>query len=233
MRYLGSAGLFVLVTTLFGCGSDSSGPTTPQPPSESQTEKIVTGVELHLFNRELNSTLSKEDINRGDSYQENTPIKYNHLIFGLDTATDIVTLKASLFNLMPLSLISKAYALSPVPETTKENIQSIVITSPYDFNETAPAGSNLNPFFSVSFASFPNQYYVYKDDKRIYTAVNEYIETADGEPLKSLGFSTDLILNTAPDAGYPMSFYIEMTLDDGRVFSLESPEIQFLKSGEE
>ncbi|MDK2596191.1 hypothetical protein [Pseudoalteromonas obscura] len=230
MLYLRAIGLFILVVTLLGCGSDSSVTPLPEPPEKQKTQQVTKGIDLYLFNREVDQKIDTHIIKRASPYQANTPVAHQNLIFGLDTVTETVVIASSFSSSMWPAIISKAYARSPEIKTTKESIKSIKITSAYDFNEDFLAGSILNQLFSVTFATFPNKYFSYKEENRIYTTLNTYIETANNAPLTPLGLRTDLILNTPPNAQFPMTFYIEIELDDGQMFTIESPEIQFISN---
>ncbi|TMP34245.1 hypothetical protein [Pseudoalteromonas rubra] len=214
---------------LAGCGSGSngttSGPDEPPKPSAQKSKTVTQGFEVHIFNRMAEQDTQNPEYIRDTPYQVAEEVAYQDIIFGLDTQTMPVTTASWLDIPHSFSLIKKAYALSPVPPQTEENIVSIDITSATDFSQAYPSGSNLNGLFSVTYADALNKYYSYKNETKTFFTVEEYVQYGRANGGLNAGFTRNLVLNSGPDYPVNMTFYIEIELDNGKIFSLETQEV--------
>ncbi|MCF2858414.1 hypothetical protein L1286_13075 [Pseudoalteromonas sp. SMS1] len=218
--------IIALTATIIACGSDSYDPDLPEP-RQGATTIIATGFNVQIYQRAQNSGISLDRIARGTEYIANERVAFDSVIIGIDTQTEYVNPLSKQRRVRPFSFINTAYALSPVPPTVKQKIKAITITSAYDLNDKYPAGHTLNDVFVVTTASIGNHFYDYDADKRVYLTVSEYVESNTQNEAAHTGFALDLMLNTAPTLASSMTFYIEIALDDGKVFSLETPEITY------
>ncbi|MCG7535066.1 hypothetical protein [Pseudoalteromonas sp. OOF1S-7] len=216
---------------LLGCGSGSNGttpgPDVPPKPSAKKSKIVTQGFEVRVYNRLAEQDTQNPEYNRDTPYQGTGEVTYQDIVFGLDTQTMSVTTASWLDIPHSFSLITKAYALSPVPPQTEENIVSIKITSATDFSQAYPSGSNLNALFSVTYADALNKYYTYKNETKTFFTVEEYVQYGQANGGLNAGFTRNLILNTGPDYPASMTFYIEIELDNGKTFSLETQEVVF------
>ncbi|AZZ98077.1 hypothetical protein [Pseudoalteromonas sp. R3] len=231
MMRMKTLGVLALSGVLTGCGSGSDG-TAPgqggQPKPSEKNSKIVTqGFEVRIYNRLAEQDTQNPEYNRDTPYQVTEQVTYQDIVFGLDTQTKSVTTASWLDIPHSFSLITKAYALSPIPPHTEEDIVSIDITSASDFSEAYPSGSKLNALFSVTYADTLNKYYSYKNDVKTFFTVEEYVQYGQANGGLNAGFTRNLILNTGPDYPVNMTFYIEIELDNGKIFSLETQDVAF------
>ena len=120
-------------------------------------------------------------------------------------------------------LFRRAYACSPSLATLAEKITDITITSSNGFNDSYPSGSSLNSFFDVIYASSETEYYQYNNGNTTYFSVAQYLDQEDIQASRT----TQIRLNTKPQYPDSQQFYIVITLDDGQVFILETPMINF------
>lgn len=104
------------------------------------------------------------------------------------------------------TLFNQVQACSPNPGTAKQKITGISITSSYDFNEKYSAGSELSSIFAT--VNFP------------YTPVADLFISATPAP-KEL----KLYLLEKP-LGIQHNFSIELTLDDGQTFLLNTGDVR-------
>ncbi|TMP28244.1 hypothetical protein CWB99_12605 [Pseudoalteromonas rubra] len=237
MMRIKTLGVLALSGMLTGCGSGSDG-TTPGPdlppqPSAKKSNTVTEGFEVRIYNRLVEQDAQNPEYNRDTPYQAAEEVTYQDIVFGLDTQTMSVTAASWLDIPHSFSLITKAYALSPVPPQTEENIVSIDITSATDFSQAYPSGSNLNALFSVTYADALNKYYTYKNETKTFFTVAEYVQYGQLNGGLNAGFTRNLVLNTGPDYPAKMTFYIEIELDNGKIFSLETQEVTFKLAGEE
>ncbi|KZN29675.1 hypothetical protein N474_21230 [Pseudoalteromonas luteoviolacea CPMOR-2] len=219
-------GIIVLAATLIACGSDSYDPDVPEPPTETTTI-VANGFDIQVYQRTRTSGINDDKVTRGSVYTGSNSVAFDDVIIGLDTQTEYVKAIAKQKLFGPFSLINKAYALSPVPPKVEQKISSISITSAYDFSDEHPSGSSLNDLFLVTEASAGNQFYKFEEGKRAYFTVTEYLENNTHNKHAHAGFIINLILNTAPELDSSITFYIEIELDNGKVFSLETAEITY------
>ncbi|OCQ21278.1 hypothetical protein A7985_11675 [Pseudoalteromonas luteoviolacea] len=217
--------ILTLITTLIACGSDSYNPDLPVPNTDKTI--VVNGFDVQVYQRQENTSSVGDSIIRGTVYSSNDTVAFNDAIIGIDTQTEYVQNSAKIMRFKPFSLMNKAYALSPVPPQVAQKISAITVTSAYDFSDEYPSGSNLNDLFLVTEASVGNQFYTFEEDKRAYFTVTEYIENNIHNEHAHAGFILNLMLNTAPELDSSITFYIEIELDNGKVFSLETTEITY------
>ncbi|MCO7187962.1 MULTISPECIES: hypothetical protein [unclassified Pseudoalteromonas] len=231
MMRIKTLGALALASMLTGCGSGSDGTTPgqgiPPKPTEKNSKTVTQGFEVHIFNRMAEQDIQNPEYNRDTPYQVAEEVTYQDIVFGLDTQTMSVTTASWLDIPHSFSLIKKAYALSPVPPQTEENIVSIDITSASDFSQAYPSGSNLNALFSVTYADALNKYYSYKNETKTFFTVEEYVQYGRANGGLNAGFTRNLVLNSGPDYPVNMTFYIEIELDNGKIFSLETQEVAF------
>ncbi|WP_125721370.1 hypothetical protein [Pseudoalteromonas rubra] len=216
---------------LAGCGSSSngttSGPDVPPKPSAKNSKIVTQGFEVRVYNRLAEHDTQNPEYNRDTPYQGTEEVTYQNIVFGLDTQTMSVTTASWLDIPHSFSLLTKAYALSPAPLQTEENIVSINITSASDFSQAYLSGSNLNTLFSVTYTDTLNKYYSYKNEIKTFFTVEEYVQYGQANGGLNAGFTRNLVLNTGPDYPVNMTFYIEIELDNGKTFSLETQEVAF------
>ncbi|KZN69890.1 hypothetical protein [Pseudoalteromonas luteoviolacea] len=223
--------IITLATTLIACGSGSSAPDLPVPP-KVVTNFITNGFDVQLYQRKKSTSLNADNFLRGEVYSVESPLTYRDVIIALDTQTESIQVTAYNATFQLFSLIKKAYALSPAPPETEEAIKSITITSAFDFNDEYPSGSSLNEFFLVINASIGNQFYTYNNDVRTYFNVNKFIEVNSKNDMAHVGFALDFVLNKEPHLTNNITFYIKIELDNGEIFSMETPEVTYKPTGQ-
>ncbi len=84
---------------------------------------------------------------------------------------------SSLNNSNSISLISSAYACSPVPPETNDNLENIEIFANNDFNSTHLIGTNLADIFDVIIYDDENSIYYEKYDLETYLVTKPKVPT--------------------------------------------------------
>ncbi|WP_260492034.1 DUF5034 domain-containing protein [Pseudoalteromonas maricaloris] len=209
----------VLAVGLVGCNSDSSGPDDGQCGGVGNSRFDITGFNLGEFSADqVDEWVNTE-------YDGVEPISYQTLVFQLKADTQSVAqLSAPSFE---FSLISTAYACSPVPPYTDEKITDINITSSAAFSDEFPAGSSLNEVFDIVYigSDYSNQvdYRRLDNGENDYFSISEFLDMEDKKASEFIQFA----LNSEPTYKQNHVFYIEISLDTGEQFSLESQELSF------
>lgn len=161
----------------------------------------------------------------GDLYDENTEVAYNDVIFSIDSITQLIASKKEKNKNISFSFISSAYACSPISPSTNEKIVDIKITSSGAFNGTLTTGDSLTSKFNVVYADSETDFYGYENGVIAYYTLNQYLEEDD----VYAGNTIQLKLAEAPEFSGTLAFFIELTLDTGEIFTVETPEISFTK----
>ena len=122
------------------------------------------------------------------------------------------------------SLISKAYACSPIPPYTEDQIIDLQITSTAAFNDDLPSGSSLNNVFDISWMSYAQStYYKSKEGGRDYFSIEEFLAQEEKQAAEIIQLS----FNTTPEYKDNHVFHIRIELDTGVVVDLETQELNF------
>ncbi|MEJ6476622.1 hypothetical protein [Pseudoalteromonas piscicida] len=212
----------MFATALVGCNSGSSGPDEEDQCGGTGSSVFdITGFNLGEFKAENNNV----DEFVSTEYDGAEPIPYQTLVLQLKADTQSVA-QVSAPNFQ-FSLISSAYACSPTLPFTNENITDINITSSAAFSDDLPAGSNLNDVFDVVYIGleYRNQvaYGTLDNGEKDYFSISEFLEIEQREAGKVI----QLALNSEPSYKQNHVFYIEVSLDTGEQFLLESQELSF------
>lgn len=198
-----------------GCSNDE-GPDTPCG-DLSTPEYVIQDYTLSVFNSDL-----RGEYVGGDAYESLDAIDFQNFIIKLDIEKN--SLAKRFDSIFDFSLMSKAYACSPVLPFTEQRISSIKITSSAAFNDDLPAGSSLNDVFDVVYLDYIHTpYYSEQNGDVDYFSVAEFIAQPDNMPAEI----TQLALNTEPKYKQNHIFYIEINFHSGEQFLLESREISF------
>ncbi|NQZ05721.1 MAG: hypothetical protein HRT35_01035 [Algicola sp.] len=121
------------------------------------------------------------------------------------------------------SLMSKAYACSPVAPYTEEKITQLNITSDNDFSADYPAGSNLNALFNVLYSeSVVVPTHTNSNGDRTAYTLAEYVATT---PNASQILQLKLI--QAPETLKTHQFTIDYMHDDGQQFTVSTGVVTF------
>jgi hypothetical protein len=205
----------LLALLIAGCSNDE-GPDNPCG-GFSSPEYVINNYTLSVFNSD-----SRGESVGGDVYTGEDAIDFNSFIIKLDIKTGTVAKRFD--TIFDFSLMSKAYACSPVLPFTQQRISSINITSSAAFNDDLPAGTSLNDVFDVVYLDYvPTPYYSEQNDEVDYFSVAEFTAQPDNVPAET----TQLALNTEPAYKQNHVFFIEINFESGEQFLLESREISF------
>ena len=120
------------------------------------------------------------------------------------------------------SLMSKAYACSPVAPYTEERISQLNITSDNDFSADYPAGSNLNALFNVLYNQTLTPTHTDSNGDRTAYTLAEYVATTPNATQ-----SLQLKLIQAPDELKTHQFTIDYMHDDGQQFTVSTGVVTF------
>lgn len=169
----------------------------------------------------------------GPVFDVDADTQYDEIILSLESETQsVVANKSELHNTkkkqLTFSLFNSAFACSPLPPSTDERITELKITSSSPFNDELAAGVMLNAKFDVIFTHSETPYYDYDSINSgiIYYSLEKYMDQED----VVAGFGIQLKLNVAPQYAGNHIFFIEMTLDSGEVFNMETPGISLVKA---
>jgi len=152
-------------------------------------------------------------------------IIHSDLTISINSVTQIISSIKEKSKTNNFSFISSAYACSPAPPSTNEKIVDFKISSSSPFNDELAAGNSLKSKFEVVFADSETQYVDYSNNTEVYFNLNRYLEQEN----VYAGNKIRIKLNEAPKFVDNHIFFIELSLDSGEVFLLETPEINFLK----
>lgn len=156
-------------------------------------------------------------------YVSEETITFDSLVFSLEAITEDIYALQNRGKPFTFNLFNKAYACSLAIPSPQEKITNISITSANAFNDETPAGSSLTGYFDVIYASNSDDFYNRVNDKVSYLTLAEYLQITDVQASKSL----QLRLNTEPEYLSNQKFFINVTLDSGENFMLETSEINF------
>lgn len=154
-------------------------------------------------------------------YQEGAPLPYNAMSISIRAAIQFLAKTDKRKLEYGFSLFPSAHACSPITPYTEENVKSLNIRSSFNFNDDFLAGENLNQFFDVVSAESSTPNYTYKNGKRISMNLVEYLNQEEVDA----GRDIVLKLNTQPNYYMDQTFYIDLELDSGDKFQLQSPLI--------
>lgn len=167
----------------------------------------------------------------GSALDAGEDIQYDEIVFSLESevqylAANKTELQRARQKEITFSLFNSAFACSPVPPTTDEKITDIKITSSAPFNTDLASGAGLNEKFNVIFTRSETPYYDYDPvgPGVLYYSLEKYLAQED----IAAGSGIQLKLNEAPEYAGEHIFFIEMALDSGEVFTMETPEVSFL-----
>jgi len=159
--------------------------------------------------------------------------QYDGIIFSLKSevqylAANKTELQRTRQKRITFSLFNTAFACSPLPPSTNEKITDIKITSSAPFNTELASGAVLNEKFDVIFTHSETPYYDYNPTGPgvLYYSLEKYLAQEN----IAAGFGIQLKLNEAPEYAGEHIFFIEMTLDSGEVFSMETAEVSLLNN---
>jgi len=219
---------FIVLLLLSGCQDDdgnSCGDLGSYP-----TEFDITDLSLQVLMAQEEKTYVA--MVYGELYQANTDVNYNDVVFSLVAETQYVATDShKKLNKHPqkntnFTLISSAHACSLIPPSTNEKIVDIKITSSYAYNSSIAAGESLKSKFSVVFAESQTPFYAYQDGVIEYYSLEQYLDQDD----VYAGNVIQLKLTESPELPGGHVFFIELTLDSGEVFIIETPEMSFSSS---
>ena len=167
----------------------------------------------------------------GSSFDVAADTQYDGIIFSLESqiqylAANKTELQRTKQKGISFSLFNSAFACSPIPPTTDEKITDIKITSSAPFNTELASGAVLNEKFNVVFTHSETPYYDYDPvgPGVLYYSLEKYL----AQEGVVAGYGIQLKLNEAPEYAGEHIFFIEMTLDSGEVFSMETPEVSLI-----
>ncbi|MGY5449571.1 hypothetical protein ACVFI8_01255 [Agarivorans sp. MS3-6] len=189
--------------------------------SSLPTEFDITDANIEVLMAPEPSTYP--DMAMGNSYSESTEVEYSDIVFSINSEVELIALTKPTSQPFSFALVSKAYACSPALPSTNEKIVDIKITSSTAFDSDLASGDSLKSKFIVSFADSETRFYNYVDDGVEYYSLNQYLEQDDVHA----GNVVQLKLAEAPEFSGSYVFFIELSLDSGEVFMLETPEISF------
>ncbi|MFY8299922.1 DUF5034 domain-containing protein [Pseudoalteromonas sp. SS15] len=205
----------LLALLIAGCSNDE-GPDNPCG-SFSNPEYVINNYTLSVFNSDARGVYVG-----GDAYESVDAIDFQSFIIKLDIEKSALAKRFDTF--FDFSLISKAYACSPIPPYTEQRISSIKVTSSAAFNDDLPAGSSLNDVFDVVYLDYvPTPYYSEQNGDVDYFSVTEFTAQPDNMPAEI----TQLALNTEPKYKQNHVFFIEINFHSGEQFLLETREVSF------
>lgn len=184
---------------LSACGSDS----TPCDEKAPAKEYLVNNYQVKMVQYAA-------PIDNQSEYKIPTTIatgaEVNWDTFSIEVKADIQTYTVNNSELPRFTLLNQAQACSPNPGTAKQKVVGISITNSYDLNEKYPAGSELASLFAI--INFP------------YTPLADWVT-----PITPAPKSIKLYLLEKP-LGIHHNFSIEITLDDGQHFLLNTGDIR-------
>jgi len=152
-------------------------------------------------------------------------VKHSDLTISINSVTQIIASIKEKSKKSNFSFINSAYACSLAPPSTNEKIVDIKISSSSPFNDELAAADSLKSKFEVVYADSETQYFEYSNNTEVYFNLNRYLEQEN----VYAGNKIRIKLNESPKFVDNHIFFIELTLDTGEVFLLETPEINFLR----
>ena len=184
----------------------------------------ITDMNLETFTVDDNSEFTDVQRRHGENYIEGQNVDHDLLVFSLESSVQFLSKASKTQKHWHVSFISSAYACSPAPPSSNDNIKNIEITSSFNFNDVHITGEPLTEFFTVIFADpILSNYYRYDNDQIVYYTLDEYMDQDEVNAPQTL----QLKLNTAPQYPGPHVFTITVTLDSGEIYELVSPEMTF------
>lgn len=156
----------------------------------------------------------------------------DHFRLGIEPITEEVVAERRNKPAQRFSLISSAYACSPIPQELHylEKVVGLKVTANVDFNENYLANERLNDnivvYAKTSALSYGNyQPYVDEAGNEAIIALNDFMALPLAEQANgfALGFATP------PYIGQAMSFFVEYTLNSGETYTETSEPMTFLQ----
>lgn len=213
-------GLFAL--SLVACGSSNEeDPGVPGCGSGGDPIFNISGFDINLYQGEVDlySPVLENEITTPD------PVDSELFVISLQALSKTQAARQMKSKGFSFSLMSKAYACSPVPPYTEDKIIDLQITSTADFNNDLPSGSSLNGVFDISYMTYTDSsYFSSKDGTRDYFSVDEFLAQEEPQAADIM----QLRFNTTPEYKDNHVFYIRIELDTGEVIDLETQELNFL-----
>lgn len=161
-------------------------------------------------------------------YEEGQPVPFESVVFSLSATIEYLYSNSKSRGFFQFSLFPRAYACSPIPPSAIENLEEVSITSSVDFTDDYPAGASLNAFFDIVYMnSVWNHYELVSTDDGIvasYYSVADYMAQEDVQASSGI----QLRLNSEPQNLSEHVFFINISLDSGEEFFLETPPIHFM-----
>lgn len=169
----------------------------------------------------------------GSSLDASVDTQYDGIVFSLESETQSLAahktkLPRAQKKGITFSLLNSAFACSPIPPSTDEMIIGMNIKSSSPFNDELAAGTILNEKFNVVFTHSETPYYDYDpiNSGVIYYSLEKYLAQVG----VGAGEVIQLKLNEEPQYAGNHIFFIEITLDSGDVFSMETSEVSLVKT---
>ena len=216
--------LFVVFLVIYGCDKQFAELSPCGDLSSYPTEFDIINMSVHIL--EAQESKSYLSMILGEVYSEDSEVNFSDIVFSIDSEVQMIALKTEKRKSPSFSMISAAYACSPVTPSTKEKIVAFQITSSSAFNSSLAAGDSLVSKFDVVFADSATYFYSYEDSTVDYFNLDRYLEQDE----VYASYNMQLKLNESPEFEGRHIFFIEITLDSGEKFILETPEISLLTS---
>lgn len=214
-------GLVLVSSIMASCGG-SNGPDGPDCGPFGSSRFDITGIEVSAVTYDELPSNIHNPVETTALDAANT-ITNGQLILELDADTTSASTLASTKNSsFSFSLISPAYACSPPPPYTDETIQSLNITSDSDFSADYPAGSNLNPLFTVEYRDWTTPLHTDANGNQTPYTLNEFVAANEKGARK-----IQLRMIAAPASGQSHIFNIDYQHTNGEQFSASTGVIRF------
>ncbi|WP_196159458.1 hypothetical protein [Reinekea sp. G2M2-21] len=216
--------LFVVFLVIYGCDKQFAELSPCGDLSSYPTEFDIINMSVHIL--EAQESKSYPGIILGEVYSEDSEVNFSDIVFSIDSEVQMIALKTGKRKSPLFSMISSAYACSPMMPSAKEKIVAVKISSSSAFNSSLAAGDSLVSKFDVVFADSATYFYSYEDSSVSYFSLERYLEQDE----VYASYNMQLKLNESPEFEGQHIFFIEITLDSGEKFILETPVISFLTS---
>ncbi len=230
----------VLLISACEIGKESTaadpGPIISECGSSGTPEFDITNVDLQVLQAPEPKTYAK--MANGFIFDIDMDAQYSDVVFSLESVTQNIAKNRemqngvgkgnTLLDTLSFTFFNSAYACSPLPPSTKEKIINIKITSSAPFNDEFAANQSLASKFDVVYIDAPDDFYSYVNGGIEYYSVESYV----AQPDVKAGNIIQLKLNEEPQYSGNHIFFIEMTLDTGEIFTMESPELSLITAAD-
>ena len=206
----------ILFLLLFACDNESDD-CLPRGPIKLD----ITGANIETLVIAEDKTYANRIT--GEKYNGINKVAYKELVFSIDSDVQTIITRRKKSKNMTFSIISSAYACSYIPPSTDEQIVDIKITSSTAFNNELGTWDSLKSKFEVVYADYATDYYSYQNSEYLYYSLSDYLKQDE----VYAGNTIQLRLTEAPEFVDNHIFYIELSLNTGEVFTLETFEISF------